>query len=633
MSLRVGRLRIIIPRSFVTTTPLRSRKMSSASVVPIAAAADKSYDEALRRLAQLQSNRAITSLFAAEPQPPHQKEGDKNGGNNNKKKTEDLNALAIPEMLAWLARAGYTPSSLAGTPLRCVHVAGTKGKGSVTALVAGILRGYHHFSSDDDNDGNNRQGGEGKRIIQGRVGTYTSPHLLTPRERITVDGRPLSRPLFARYFFEIWDRFTAAAIAAGDLTPDPDGPSTKPFYFRFLTILALHVFVSEGVRSAVVECGIGGEYDATNILPKEMVTASVVTQLGIDHVAMLGRTVEEIAWHKAGIFKEGVKGFTRLVEEQQPGVMKVLRDRAAEKGAAELVEVPDETVASWPGVEGAKLEGPFQKYNMALAVAAAREHLLRLGVTFEGPFGDRRRDGYFFSLDDIPDEFTAGLREASLRGRCETLRDSEGIRWFLDGAHTEDSLAGVGEWFASKATTTTTTPATTATSGAGEEEEENTVRVLLFNQQDRDPAVLLKALLAGAGGPGRRRRVFTHAIFTRNEEKKNTTAESGGESEAPRDLSVQNKARDAFLTLTGYDGGGGGDESAIPTSVHDSVQSAVEEIRLLATATGAAPAPAPIEPAENEGGNKASRCIMVLATGSFHLVGAVLRVIGDDDEY
>jgi folylpolyglutamate synthase len=497
------------------------------------------YTTALARLAQLQSNRAITSLFDA-PAPAPTPDG----------KPADLNALAIPEMLAWLRRAGYTPSSLAASPLRCVHVAGTKGKGSVSALIASILAQYH-----------SHQGG-------GRVGLYTSPHVLSVRERIALDGRPISREKFGRYVIEVWERLTQAArdeAAAKGVTTlseaELDGPGTKPFYFRFLTLVALHAFLSEpGLRAAVVECGIGGEYDATNVLPQEVATAAVVTQLGVDHISMLGDTVDKIAWHKSGVFKAGVKGFTRRLPEGK--VMEVLRARAREKGA-ELVEVADEEVERWGGIDGARLQGPFQKYNMALAVYAAREHLLRTGVKLEGRFGTED-----WTLDDIPPEFVTGLKEAALRGRCEVLTDEEGIDWHVDGAHTDDSLAGVGRWFAGRAG--------------------DSVRVLVFNQQERDPAPLLRALLTGAqdGSPP-----FTHAIFTRNEEQK-----PDGEC----DLSTQTRAQTTMREV----------DAATETAVQDAVQPTVEQVRRIAAQA-----------------RKDGRPCKVLVTGSFHLVGAVLKII------
>ncbi|KAK4153332.1 folylpolyglutamate synthase [Chaetomidium leptoderma] len=517
---------------------------------------DPSYTTALTNLSNLQSNRAITSLFDTPDIP-----------DNGSKPIIDLNAPAIPEMLAWLQRAGHTPSTLTASGLRCVHVAGTKGKGSASALVASILGQYSPLPSSSSSSSPYKAAGVGV------VGLYTSPHVLSVRERIVLDGRPISRAGLGRYVGEVWGRFTDAARAeaarkgvvdvAGEA--DLDGPGTKPFFFRFLTVLALHVFVSEGVRDAVVECGIGGEYDSTNVLPAEAVTAAVVTQLGVDHVGMLGDTVEKIAWHKSGIFKPGVKAFTRRLPEAQSGVMEVLRTRAKEKGAT-LVEVTDDEVEQWGGVDGAKLQGPFQKYNMALAVYAAREHLLKTGVKLEGRFGSDE-----WSLKDLPAEFVTGLKEAALRGRCEILEDKDGIEWHVDGAHTDDSLSGVGRWFASRTSKVD-------------------VRVLVFNQQERDPAPLLRALLVGAQGTGSRP-AFTHAIFTRNEEQKPTATEE-------RDLSVQTRALETMRDV----------DSVTEAVAQNAVQPAVEQVRHIAAQAGGKPC-------------------KVLVTGSFHLVGAMLKII------
>lgn len=620
----------------------------------------ETYDEALRRLALLQSNKTIVNLFGS---GTGSGSDDPTSSSSKSKTTKDLNALAMPEMLAWLSRAGYTPSSLTASGLRCAHVAGTKGKGSVSTLVSSILTEYVASTSTCSGGG-----GVGDN---NQVGLYTSPHVLSVRERIQLNGEPISREKFTTYFFELWDRLSQAAREAGDLLPASgsiqstptipppqqqqppsddaategkgeeegevedayDGPLTKPFYFRFLTLLAFHVFVRERVRWAVIECGIGGEYDPTNVLEPETVTASVITQLGIDHVSMLGDTVPKIAWHKAGIFKRGVKGFTRGLdyqsgnnnrnrttakkeEEGEEGkqVMDVLRQRADEKGAASLEVVEDSEVESWwdgqVGAEMAReasLQGPFQKYNMALAARAAREHLIRTGVLRETTDSSFAREG---KLRDLPEEFIRGLKRASLRGRCEVVREERDvgsntststIDWLIDGAHTEDSLRGVGEWFGGKVRQ------------SGDEEE---VRVLLFNQQDRDPGVLVRSLLAGVSTgvtndkKKKKKTVFTHAIFTRNEEYPPSEEDEKG---PPRDLSVQEKARDAFLeVVTGEQGNE--NEGSVEIWTKDAVVPSIELIREIIS---------------REGGKKGK----VLVTGSFHLVGAVLKNIADHVEY
>jgi folylpolyglutamate synthase len=203
---------------------------------------------------------------------------------------------------------------------------------------------------------------------------------------------------------------------------------------------------------------------------------------------------------------------------------------------------------------------------MALAVYAAREHLLRTGVRLEGRFGTEE-----WSLSDIPPEFVKGLKEAALRGRCEVVQDRDGTEWHVDGAHTDDSLAGVGGWFAGRAS-------------------DDSVRVLVFNQQERDPAPLLRALLAGQGA----RPVFTHAIFTRNEEQPPAKGED-------RDVSTQTRAEETMRAV----------DATTETKVCNAVQPAVEHVRQIAAQA-----------------SRDGKTCKVLVTGSFHLVGAVLKAIG-----
>lgn len=535
----------------------------------------RTYESALSLLSSLQSNKAVTSLFSVPILSP--------SPTQNNGKPQDLNALAIPEMLAWLGRAGLSQRDL--TQLQCIHVAGTKGKGSVCAFLTSIL--VHSNNA-------------------GKVGTYTSPHLVSVRERIMIDGQPLASDLFARYFFEVWDAFTEAARAElGRKTGDwhsssypaaktakaeendrlreaeLQGPATKPFYFRFLTILAFHAFLREGVRSAVVECGIGGEYDSTNVLPAEAITAGVVTQLGIDHVGMLGSTLPEIAWHKIGVAKAGRRCFTRRLAGEE-ATMEVLRQRAAERGA-ELVEVPDETVETWGGVRAdagaGGLEGDFQKYNQALAVSAAREHLRILAGSQQA--NDDKSMGVV-DFNSIPEGFAEGLRQARLRGRCET-RQEDDITWLIDGAHTAESLREVARWFASKGSTAA-----------------NTRHVLLFNQQERDAAKLLEGLYSGIqqnSPPPGAAAIFDKAVFTRNE----LQPRSGEEAE--RDMSVQDAGAQVFSRLSPNS----------QTVVYDNVADAVSEVRKSETVQG----------------NTMEKTI-VLVTGSLHLVGALLRVLEPD---
>ncbi|KAI1404880.1 FolC bifunctional protein [Hypoxylon fuscum] len=525
--------------------------------------AARTYESALAHLDSIQSNRHVTSLFSAPP-------SSSSSSPSSNPTAADLNAQAIPEMLAWLERAGLTQTALAQN-LRCVHVAGTKGKGSVCAYVTAILLTQPSTA--------------------GRVGTYTSPHLVSVRERIQLDGRPISRALFARYFFEVWDALTSSARAAATLSGQPvsdaelAGPATKPFYFRFLTILALHAFLREGVRSAVVECGIGAEHDSTNVLPAAAVTAAVVAQLGVDHVGMLGAARPRIAWHKAGVMKPARACFTRKLTdasaEDGEATMQVLRRRAADKDAR-LVEVDDAEVERWGGahVEGGGLEGGFQKYNQALALRAAAEHLRVLAGDAQAA-GEER-------LDVLAERFASGLRTARLRGRCETREDGA-VTWLVDGAHTAESLEEVARWFAAKRKSLPS-PNSNSTS--------KTQFVLLFNQQERDVAKLLHSLHAGiARELGAGDAFFHSAIFTRND----VYGRRAGEPE--RDLSVQRAAADAMQTLS----------PRTESIVVDNVSEAVERIQAMPHGDGTAR-------------------VVVLATGSLHLVGALLRTLEPDGE-
>ncbi|KAJ4271455.1 hypothetical protein NW762_000158 [Fusarium torreyae] len=479
--------------------------------------ASRDYNEALSLLSQLYSNRQITNLFDKSDKLATSKP--------SAEPPKDLNALAIPEMREWLRRAGYEPKDLAR--LRHIHIAGTKGKGSVSAFATGMLRQYE------------------------TVGTYTSPHLVSPRERIAIQGEQVSQSLFAEAFFELWERLSDAAKKEGKSVAEAEGPASKPFFFRFMTLLAWHIFLREKVDSVVLECGIGGEYDATNVVPPEAVSAAVITQLGIDHVAMLGDTVDKISWHKAGILKPGVRGFVRQMDEK-PSVRQVLQQRAAEKGT-ELIELEDALVEQWGGVVG-RLPGEFQKYNQALAVLAVRQHL--------GMDVDPKT-----ALLDLPDKLVTGLKEASLRGRCEIVQQGH-IGWHLDGAHTRDSMQEVAKWFVNS---------------LGKDE----AAILVFNQQERDATQLLTILLDTIREVTGRDSIFSHAFFTRNDQERS----SGDEV---TDLSVQMRVAELM----------GERAAGCHIKTFDNIQDTVTEARKVA------------------GSHQ-----KVLATGSMYLAGGILRAL------
>ncbi|KHN96711.1 Folylpolyglutamate synthase [Metarhizium album ARSEF 1941] len=337
---------------------------------------------------------------------------------------------SIFEMRAYLARIGYTAYRL-----NIVHVAGTKGKGSTCAFVESILSQYRRSKS-----------------TPRRTGLFISPHLIAVRERIRINSAPISEELFTKYFFQVWDR-----LGESNACPDGPAPGSRPQYARYLTLMSWHAFLQEGVDCAVYETGIGGEFDATNIVERPV--ASGISTLGIDHVFVLGDTVDKIAWHKAGIMKMGSPAFT---VEQDPSAARVLQARAKEKSVDLKVLSVDERLA------GVKIrpDALFQKKNATLAIALAESALRKLHVHV----GDTKTS--------LPKEFANGLQETVFRGRCE-VKDEESVTWFVDGAHTADSLKMSAKWFSDE---TSNRQVSFGARIPGP-------RVMIFNQQGRTEAV------------------------------------------------------------------------------------------------------------------------------------------------
>lgn len=337
-----------------------------------------------------------------------------------------------------------------------VHVAGTKGKGTTCAFVNSILLRH-----------------KAEYGFPRKIGLYTSPHLLSVRDRIMINSEPISEEAFTRYFFEVWDALEGSTVQAGG------EQNSMPNYFRFLTLMSFHIFLQEVVDVAIYEVGVGGAWDSTNIVERPAVTG--ITTLGIDHVAVLGDTIEKIAWHKAGIFKPQCPAFT---VPQVPEASKVLQDRADEK------QVTLETVKEFPAISRFKVvpDAEYQRQNASLALALASSVLEKLG--------------YPSSLTRDPDTVAKdGIEQTVWRGRCEIKIDGH-RRWYLDGAHTLDSLRVASQWFAQQC------------------ENDSMMRVLIFNQQSRPEATeLLRSLHSTLQG---RRITFDHVIFCTNVTRKET---------------------------------------------------------------------------------------------------------------
>ena len=495
----------------------------------------RDYADAVTSLNTLQSNHAIIEAI--------------------RKSGQKLNENAITEMVGWLKKVGYEPVDL--NKLSAIHIAGTKGKGSTAAFTSSILK--HYF--------NGQQTADESKVK--KVGLYTSPHLRFVRERIQIDGRPLSEDVFARYFFETWDKLEHAAREGGGHGLED---RKKPVYFRFLTLMAFHTFLSEQVSAAVIECGIGGAFDSTNILDQSRVTG--ITNLGIDHVGMLGDTIGQIAWHKAGIMRRGVKCLT---PSSQPSAAKEVLEQVAQKKESELVYV-DIHPAIASGKVKLGLEADFQRVNASLAVAMSEEWLRSMGY----PISDQSQE--------IDPRFQAGLREVQWGGRCETRIESSSLTWYIDGGHTLESITLAGKWYAQQL------------SQRGQRDRARSARYLIFNQQIRDADALAKALhttLIDAlkvddGVP------FTHAVFCtntsfRDSDRPDLVSSNTNKSDMD-DLRVQKQLAKTWATI----------DPSCKVEVVRTVEEAVAIVRKQADA---------------------GDDVTALVTGSLHLVGSLLEVL------
>jgi dihydrofolate synthase / folylpolyglutamate synthase len=215
----------------------------------------------------------------------------------------------------------------------CIHVAGTNGKGSVAAMLESIFR-----------------------AAGWRTGLYTSPHLVRLGERMQVDRVAMTDDEIVAYARELQGH--ADTLAAHDIEDHPS-------FFEFMTGAAFLHFARKRVDIALVEVGLGGRFDATNIVEPEI---AVITSIGLDHCELLGDTLAKIAFEKAGIIKPGrpvVVG--RMPAEAFAEIERVAAERGAPLWSVEREFGPD--LARYPTTN---LEGDYQRWNAATAALVAR---------------------------------------------------------------------------------------------------------------------------------------------------------------------------------------------------------------------------------------------------------------------
>ncbi|MBI1190609.1 MAG: hypothetical protein GC200_08040 [Tepidisphaera sp.] len=286
---------------------------------------------------------------------------------------------------------------------KCVHVAGSKGKGSVCEMVASALEACGYT-----------------------VGLYTSPHLIDLSERVRINQMRISGA-------DLTSVLSRVARAEASLAKDL-GQAT---YFELLTAAALQHFADQAVDLAVIEVGLGGLRDATNVITPEV---SAITTIHREHTEILGNTLEEIASAKAGILKPGVPGVT---VPQAPEVMKVLRETAARVGAR--LEALGEEIEFSSRVGGGGEQGPRAR----VVVTTPRSSFEHFVVPLKGEHQaincglalavmDKLRER---GVDTPEVKVAAGLERTPTHGRMEMVLDRPRI--IVDGAHTPESVAGV----------------------------------------------------------------------------------------------------------------------------------------------------------------------------------------------
>jgi dihydrofolate synthase/folylpolyglutamate synthase len=266
-----------------------------------------------------------------------------------------------------------------------IHVAGTNGKGSTCAMIE-----------------------SGLRAAGVRTGLYTSPHLIEPVERIRISGEPVSPEVFSAAFDQVHDA-AERLIASGAL-------DAHPTYFETVTAMAFVVFRAQA-RTSVIEVGLGGRLDATNVVLPHL---AVITPVDFDHESFLGRGLETIAAEKAGILKRGVPA---VFAAQRPEAARTLAEAAAALGI-EPVWTSDWRVgelALYPGGSCFKLAGP-KEYRIDCPLAG--EHQVANAVTAA------------LALDRLglpPEAIHEGIHQTRWPGRLERVAAAPEI--VLDGAH------------------------------------------------------------------------------------------------------------------------------------------------------------------------------------------------------
>ena len=301
---------------------------------------------------------------------------------------DEVAALGLRRTAGLLRRLGHPEAAY-----QIVHVAGTKGKGSTCATVAAVARGAGRST-----------------------GLYVTPHLHSFRERFLIDGEPLSEAEFAS---------VADLLAPADLLVQAEEPEIgEPTAFEVATAMALLAFARAGVDLAVVEVGMGGRLDATNVVTPAVTAISTISY---DHIAILGDTLEEIAFEKGGIIKPG----TPVVVGPQPTEALVELRRIASERSSPLFLAARDWQTEVTG-DSATLSGPWGDWRDVQLALAGPHQIENAGMALMT----------LWLLDPtlLADEQRVREALASVRwpGRFERIATAPDI--YVDGAHNLNSI-------------------------------------------------------------------------------------------------------------------------------------------------------------------------------------------------
>ncbi|KAL3650196.1 Folylpolyglutamate synthase [Castilleja foliolosa] len=425
-----------------------------------------------------------------------------------------------------------------------------------------------------------------------------------------LDGLDISEEKFLAYFWWCWDRLKEKA--------SDDVP--MPTYFRFLALLAFKIFAAEQVDVAILEVGLGGKYDATNVVEKPIVCG--IASLGYDHMEILGNTLGQIAGEKAGIFKSGVPAFTAPQPEE---AMNVLQQKASQLDVNLQVVAPlDPSLLS--GVH-LGLEGEHQYVNAGLAISLCSTWLQRTGHV---------GINYLNQTTSLPEEFIKGLSTAALQGRAQIVNDrlididSPGdLVFYLDGAHSPESMDVCANWFSRAIKEDYNISSNNKAYNGSERSGQNgpfrkpATQILLFNCMSvRDPQSLLPRLVSACTTHGVH---FKKALFVPNTSvyyKVGNVASPAADTQV--DLSWQMTLQKLWESIS--PGEKGRDAKSVDLT-YGAIADDTEHVHNSDNSTVFTSLPLAINWLRDSVRKNQSTRFQVLVTGSLHLVGDILRLI------